>query len=300
VTRRKVFDSGTVPAVFWRREDVQVALARRDVGRLFTLYTEVFPDCTQTQLALMTEHDRSDISNWIRGRRQGRVSDIEVLTRIADGLRLPDQARVLLGLAPAKAIVSGLRSEHAAALLPGGTGRQAADEPSSAPPRLAICGSRAGDTDSEVIDAAIQALARLVLTRRCQVSHGPVGVGIEVMTYIADHYHPPGIAAAIAVFGHRNVVSAADLILVIGGGTGTQDEVDLALSMGKKIIAMPASGGTARRFHDQARRDPRLRTWISAASFAALDVTAQTARPGEEFVTIVEDLLDASLGEPDA
>jgi hypothetical protein len=40
------------------------------------------------------------------------------------------------------------------------------------------------------------------------------------MTYIADHYHPPGIAA-IAVFGHRNVVSAADLILVIGGGTGT-------------------------------------------------------------------------------
>lgn len=55
---------------------------------------------------------------------------------------------------------------------------------------IAICGSRASDTEALVIDAAIGALARFVMLSRCKVNHGPVGVGIEVMTYIADHYRP--------------------------------------------------------------------------------------------------------------
>jgi hypothetical protein len=130
------------------------------------------------------------------------------------------------------------------------------------------------------------------------------------MTYIADHYHPPEVTVAVAVFGHRNVVQTADLILVVGGGAGTQDEIDLALSMDKKVIALPASGGTARCFHDHARRDPRLRAWIPEQAFAALDALAHPAklaaaagkhdRPGEEFARIVEDLLASDHGEPDA
>lgn len=315
MTRRKVFDPVAVPATFWRRDETQVALARREIGRLFQIYLDAFPGCTQTQLALLTEHDRSDISNWVRGKRYGRVSDIEVLTRIADGLRMPDEARVLLGLAPAEALVSAIRAGRSAPVspLPGfpdGAGGVPADQPSPAPVRLAICGSRAVGTDDEVIDSAIRALARLVFTRQCIVSHGPVGIGIEVMTYIADHYHPPDVTVAVAVFGHHNVVRTVDLVLVVGGGAGTQDEIDLALSMGKKIIALPASGGTAMRFHDQARRDPRLRAWIPGQAFAALEVLAVPAgltatagkrgRPGEEFARIVEDLLASYHGEPDA
>jgi SLOG cluster4 family len=313
VTRRKLFDPAAVPAAFWRRDDIQVALARREISHLFQVYLDAFPGCTQTQLALLTEHDRSDISNWVRGKRLGRVSDIEVLTRIADGLLMPDEARVLLGLAPAEALVSVIRAGQpvpASARVPGRADGSTADQPSAAPVRLAICGSRAAGTNDQVIDAVIQALARMVFTRQCVVSHGPVGVGIEVMTYIADHYRPPDVAVAVAVFGHRNVVRTADVILVVGGGAGTQDEIDLALSMGKKIIALPACGGAARRFHDQARRDPRLRTWIPEEAFAALDALTDPAqlpatagkhgRAGEEFARIVEDLLASYHGEPDA
>jgi SLOG cluster4 family len=315
VTRRKVFGPAAVPAAFWRRDDTQVALARREIGRLFQIYLAAFPDCTQTQLALLTEHDRSDISNWVRGKRQGRVCDIEVLTRIADGLQMPDEARVLLGLAPAQALVSAIRATRPAAgsPMPGPSGSASgspADEFAAPPVRLAICGSRAADTDDQVISTVIQALARLVFTRRCVVSHGPVGIGIEVMTYIADHYHPPDVTEAVAVFGHRNVVRAADFVLIVGGGAGTQDEIDLALSMGKKVIALPASGGTARRFHDQARHDPRLHAWIPGEAFAALDALADPdrlaiaagkhGRPGEEFARIVEDLLASHHGEPHA
>ncbi|MQA28139.1 MAG: hypothetical protein GEU94_22435, partial [Micromonosporaceae bacterium] len=109
MTRRKVFDPAGIPASFWWRHDVQVALARREVGRLFQLYLQASPHCTQTQIALLTQHDRSDISNWVRGVRRGQVSDIEVLTRIADGLEMPDEARVLLGLAPADTRVAAIR-----------------------------------------------------------------------------------------------------------------------------------------------------------------------------------------------
>jgi predicted Rossmann-fold nucleotide-binding protein len=56
-----------------------------------------------------------------------------------------------------------------------------------------------------------------------------VGIGIEVMTYVADQYRPPELKAAIGVFGHANVVRDADYVIVIGGGSGTLDEVDLAL-----------------------------------------------------------------------
>ncbi|MFI0449218.1 hypothetical protein [Actinomadura sp. 6N118] len=101
VTRRRAFDPGGVPEAFWRRHDVQQALERRDIGLVIRLFLNEFDDCTQIDLALLTKHDRSDISNWVSGARPGQVSDIEELSRIADGLQVPDQARLLLGLIPA-------------------------------------------------------------------------------------------------------------------------------------------------------------------------------------------------------
>lgn len=272
---------------FWCRGDVAQALTGRDVGQLFRLFLGQFADCTQTQLALLTQHDRSDISNWVRGNRQGRVSDIEVLARIADGLQIPDQARLLLGLAPAGSLP----------LVPKpAVPRQGADTcdagdvaATPTPVHVAICGSRAPDTDGSVIDAAVRCLARLVMSRNYRVSHGPIGVGIEIMTYIADQYRPPGTALAIGLFGHRNVIQDAEFVIVLGGGAGTQAEIDLALSMGKTIIALPASGGTARRFYHQAARDHRLRAPLDDEQFAALNACAD---PGEDFARIVERLIN--------
>ncbi|RFU40212.1 hypothetical protein DZF91_18205 [Actinomadura logoneensis] len=272
---------------FWGREDIQRALACRDVADLLRLFLDTFAHCTQTQLALLTQHDRSDISNWIRGVRQGRVSDIEVLTRIADGLQMPDQARLLLGLAPTNP--EALRTaQHDRSPRPT---EQA--EPARGV-KVAICGSRAHDTDASVINAAIRCLARLVMSNGYQVSHGPVGVGIEVVTYIADQYRPPEIAQAFGLFGHRNVIHDAEYVLVLGGAAGTQTEIDLALAVGKKVIPLPGSGGTARRFYHRAAQDPRLRSWISEQDFTALNVTTD---PAEDFVRIVEQLITNEHGD---
>lgn len=283
---------------FWRRNDVEQTLTRRNVAQLFRIFLAEYPECTQTQLALLTQHDRSDISNWVRGTRQGRVYDIEVLTRIADGLQTPDQARLLLGLAPAGAFPAhadpGVSRPRAAA-----QDDQHDDHAVTGPVpvHVAICGSRAPDTDASVIDAVVPCLARLVMSRGYRVSHGPVGVDIEVMTYIADQYRPPDFALAIGLFGHRNVIADAQLVIIIGGGVGTQAEIDLAASMGTPIMALPCSGGTARRFYQQAARDQRLRGPLSDEQFAALNACAD---PGEDFVRIVEDLISNDLGASSA
>lgn len=293
MTRRRVFDAGAVPVGFWRRDDVRGCLQHRDVGRLFRLFLEEFDGCTQTQLALLTHHDRSDISNWVRGTRQGRVSDIEVLTRIAEGLQIPDQARLMLGLAPAMSLTADLSEIRHRVAERGAADAAGAAEPEAV--RVAICGSRAPDTDASVIDAAVRCLARLVMSQGYKVSHGPVGVGIEVMTYIADQYRPPDVALAAGLFGHRNVIQDAEFVIVLGGAAGTQAEIDLALSMGKKIITLPSSGGTARRFHQQADRDKRLRSWMADEHFAALGACGD---PGEDFVRIVEHLITIDHGAP--
>lgn len=81
---------------------------------------------------------------------------------------------------------------------------------------IAICGSRAADTHVKVIDAAVGALAKFVMLSQCSVNHGPVGVGIEVMTYIADHYRPPDFVAAVGLFGRQNVVRDVDCVVVVG------------------------------------------------------------------------------------
>ncbi|WP_125620909.1 hypothetical protein [Actinomadura sp. WAC 06369] len=291
MTRRKVFNPGDIPMTFWSCDEVAEALADRDVGRLFRLFLARYPECTQTQLALLTQHDRSDVSNWVRGARQGRVSDIEVLTRIADGMQIPDRARLSLGLAPADPLP--LKKE------PIRPWRQVierdtdATENTGRPVCIAICGSRTADADGAVIDDAVRCMARLVLSHGYRVSHGPVGVGIEVLTYIADQYRPPGIARAVGLFGHRNVIQHADLVVVVGGGTGTQTEIDLALSMGKAVIALPASGGAARRFYTRAARDERLRA-MSEEQFTALGAGDD---PAEDLARIIEELLSRESGE---
>jgi hypothetical protein len=290
--RRKTFDAEAVPPVFWQREDVRRALGRREIGRLVGVYLAAFPDCTQTQLAILTQHDRSDISNFVRGTRSSRVTDIDVLSRIADGLAMPDTARALLGLAPVNCPTDAAGSASADLDEAGSTVVTGWYQPSSVnlTCRIAICGSRSAECDGDAIDDVVHSLSQLLMNRPCQVVHGPMGIGIEIMTYIADYYQPPALKTAVGVFGRANVVRDADVVLVVGGGLGTLDEVDLAICMGKRIIPYVASGGAARNAFERIAADFDLRTWIPAADFKALG----TRLSGEEYVRVIEHFLTDS------
>jgi tetratricopeptide (TPR) repeat protein/transcriptional regulator with XRE-family HTH domain len=81
----------------WRRADVGQALDSRDFGALFRLVHK-YGRGSQTQIAVAVGMDQGGVSNIIRGRRG--VEALEVIERIADGLAMPDAARVRLGLAP--------------------------------------------------------------------------------------------------------------------------------------------------------------------------------------------------------
>jgi hypothetical protein len=295
VTRRKTFDPTSVTIAFWRRDDVRLALARREVGELFQLFLAAHCECTQAQLALLTFHDRSDISNFVRGTRSSRVTDIDVLGRVADGLMMPDEARVMLGLAPAAAPTSTFRADDTVATAPSSgtacvtTGwflPAAIDRPL----RIALCGSRAAGVDNSVVDAAVAAVSRLLINNSCEVDHGPMGVGIEIVTYIADHYRPPTLRAAIGLFGRSNVVRNADLVLVIGGGKGTADEVDLAASMNKKILPFTASGGAAALAYQRMQATVGLRRWLPDDQFAALGA----CRTADDFADLVNQIISTT------
>jgi hypothetical protein len=166
VARRKTFDPDGVPLPFSRRDDVRLALARREVGNLFAIYLDTYADCTQTQLALLTEHHRSDISNFVRGTRGPRVTDIGVLGRVADGLVMPDEARILFGLAPADVTLSLITSEHTSTDVrpsdsePGRTTGWFRPHSSEEPLRIALCGSRSATTDPVMTDQAVAAVSR--------------------------------------------------------------------------------------------------------------------------------------------
>jgi hypothetical protein len=261
-------------------------------------------------LALLTEHDRSDVSNWIRGTRHGQVSDINVLIRIAEGLRMPDSARILMGLAPANALVSSIRDEreltHSSPPPSADNIRMRVDGSDPSSTRIAICGSRSAGTNPRVIDAAIRSLARLVMVRRLLVNHGPIGVGIEVITHIADHYQPPGLRGAVAIFGRRNVIFDAEYVVLIGGGAGTQAEADIAMSLGKRILPLGASGGSASSIYHQILRDSRLSGWMTDGTRESLDSCAELAgdaepaaveRVTDDFVDMIDALVDADQGD---
>jgi hypothetical protein len=92
------------------------------------------------------------------------------------------------------------------------------------------------------------------------------------------------------VFGRPNVVKGSEFVLVVGGGQGTEEEVNIAVAMGKKIIPMPSSSGAAATAYAMLRDDAARRAWIGDERFAALaDADAS------EYARLVEGLLP---GEP--
>ncbi len=86
-----------IPGQFWLRDDTQNALHARDIGTLFKLLRQ-WTGASQTRIAFAIGVEQGYVSRIMNGRRT--VMTIELLERIADGCKMPDDARVLLGLAP--------------------------------------------------------------------------------------------------------------------------------------------------------------------------------------------------------
>jgi len=91
------FDPLRVPDEFWARDDVGEALDRRNFGELFRLLSKHL-GASQTRIGTSTGQAQGAVCDIMNDRRQ--VMAIDVLERIADGLAMPDAARMRLGLAP--------------------------------------------------------------------------------------------------------------------------------------------------------------------------------------------------------
>ena len=99
-----------LPASAWRHQDVHEALRQRDVAALLRL-VQRYSGVSQARLATALGMGQGRVNEIVHGRR--RVTQVDVFERIADGLSMPDEARVLMGLAPAHAAARGVFTGHA-------------------------------------------------------------------------------------------------------------------------------------------------------------------------------------------
>lgn len=88
----------TLPEKFWQQLPVRTALRTRDVAALFQQAANY--GISQGRLAAATGMAQGRVSEIANKRR--RVERLDLFERIADGLTMPDDARRLLGLAPAR------------------------------------------------------------------------------------------------------------------------------------------------------------------------------------------------------
>lgn len=87
----------SIPPSLWTRPEVHTALRARDIGHLFRLVRQ-YAGASQTQIAIACGMTQGKVSEYMKRSRQALA--LEVFERIADGLSMPDEARMALGLAP--------------------------------------------------------------------------------------------------------------------------------------------------------------------------------------------------------
>lgn len=85
-----------LPDWAWERAEVRQALRARDIGAVFR-HVQQYAGASQARIATAAGMTQARVNEIINGRRE--VSRLNVYERIADGLRMPDDARHLLGLA---------------------------------------------------------------------------------------------------------------------------------------------------------------------------------------------------------
>jgi transcriptional regulator with XRE-family HTH domain len=90
----------TIPHDFWHHPDVTAALHGRNFHDLFHLI-KTRTGATQTQLAYACGITQSTISAIMTGNAPNQPARLDIIERIATGLRMPDHARTALGISPA-------------------------------------------------------------------------------------------------------------------------------------------------------------------------------------------------------
>lgn len=93
--RDTAFGPIALPDSFWHRPDVSAALTSRDMGELFRLLDDK-AGITQTRISTATGLSQGRVSFLVHEKQ--RVRTLAVYTRIADGLNMPERARILLGV----------------------------------------------------------------------------------------------------------------------------------------------------------------------------------------------------------
>ncbi|MEV0002563.1 helix-turn-helix domain-containing protein [Micromonospora sp. NPDC050980] len=95
-----LLDPLRIPEGAWSHGEVLTALAARDIGGLFRWITNL-TGASQSRIGAAVGLEQGYVSRLMAGRK---VTSIDVLERIADGCRMPDQARITMGLAPRQAV----------------------------------------------------------------------------------------------------------------------------------------------------------------------------------------------------
>jgi transcriptional regulator with XRE-family HTH domain len=126
--RDSAFGPPAVPDGFWARADVRHALARQEIGELFQLLKQ---HAGMSQIRIGTAVGLAQVRVSLIARDRQAVTSLALLTRIADGLGMPDHARILLGVAPREAVPASA-----------GNGSQVGDADQAAELLRRISGSR--------------------------------------------------------------------------------------------------------------------------------------------------------------
>ncbi|MFE9960595.1 helix-turn-helix domain-containing protein [Micromonospora sp. NPDC005299] len=87
-----------IPVNVWFDKAVCESLSRRDIGALFRRLSRL-TGASQTRIGAAVGLEQGYVSRVMAGRK---ITSIEVLERVADGLDMPDESRMALGLAPAR------------------------------------------------------------------------------------------------------------------------------------------------------------------------------------------------------
>ncbi|SUA75929.1 Uncharacterised protein [Nocardia otitidiscaviarum] len=100
-----VLASITVPRAVWDREQTRTMLCQRDIAAL--LHTvQQHTGASQHRLAMALGMSQGRVNELINRRRN--LTSLTSFERLADGLQMPDSARIALGLAPRMPVIPDL------------------------------------------------------------------------------------------------------------------------------------------------------------------------------------------------
>lgn len=189
------FEPIHLPDWVWRTPETDKILSARDVGALFRL-AKRYAGASQHRIAAATSIGQPRVNSLMRG-TGSPIEKFELFERIADGLNMPDHARVRLGLAP--------RNPLAETRQPSLTDAQPPTRLPDAPSPFVLAGLRQVLTAYIQADAVMGALFLLpavhsqipVIERICHTARGAdrieaLNVGSEFLEFCGWLYQDAG------------------------------------------------------------------------------------------------------------